>query len=159
MNDQESLCPCGSGQPYPQCCGLYHGGEPVPTAEKLMRSRFCAYFLGNTDYLTATTWPRQQAGLDKAAIQSRADDVQWTRLDVIRSEAGQINDNKGIVEFRAWFTQPGDSEEQPYHETSDFIREDSRWYFIYPGIEAQMPARNDPCICGSGRKYKKCCMK
>lgn len=21
------------------------------------------------------------------------------------------------------------------------------------------PGRNDPCICGSGRKYKKCCLK
>ena len=124
-----------------------------------MRSRFCAYFLGNTTYLTATTWPRQQAGLDKAAIQARADDVQWTRLDIIRSEAGQINDTKGIVEFKAWFTQPGNHEEQSYHETSDFVRESGQWYFIYPGIEARMPGRNDPCFCGSGRKFKKCCMK
>jgi len=22
-----------------------------------------------------------------------------------------------------------------------------------------MPERNDPCSCGSGKKYKKCCMK
>ncbi len=26
-----------------------------------------------------------------------------------------------------------------------------------PALPAQMPGRNDPCHCGSGKKYKKCC--
>jgi SWIM/SEC-C metal-binding protein len=26
-----------------------------------------------------------------------------------------------------------------------------------PVIAAAIPGRNDPCPCGSGRKYKKCC--
>lgn len=26
-------------------------------------------------------------------------------------------------------------------------------------IEAKKPERNEPCPCGSGRKYKKCCME
>lgn len=152
---QPSLCPCGSQRPYSDCCAIYHHGQPAPTAEALMRSRFCAYFLKNTDYLLDTTWPRQHQNLDKAAIHQRADTTQWTRLDVVRTEAGTEQDTKGIVEFRAWY-QNGETE-LAHHETSDFIRENDRWYFIYPDIPARLPGRNDPCLCGSGRKFKKCC--
>ena len=151
----ESPCPCGSGQTYLNCCGKFHKGQPAPTAETLMRSRFCAYYLNYADYLLATTWPRQHDGLDKAGILKRADTTKWTRLDVVRTEAGQAGDSKGIVEFKAWYRQ-GDGE-AAHHETSDFIRENDRWYFIYPDIQARLPGRNDPCLCGSGKKYKKCC--
>ena len=35
-----SLCPCGSGRPYEECCETYiEGRETAPTAEALMRSR------------------------------------------------------------------------------------------------------------------------
>jgi len=27
----------------------------------------------------------------------------------------------------------------------------------YPRPKPQMPGRNEPCVCGSGKKYKKCC--
>ena len=34
-----SLCPCGSGRPYEECCETYiEGRETAPTAEALMRS-------------------------------------------------------------------------------------------------------------------------
>lgn len=26
-----------------------------------------------------------------------------------------------------------------------------------PAARAAMPGRNEPCVCGSGKKYKKCC--
>ena len=39
-----TLCPCGSGQAIAECCGRYlDGGEAVPTAEALMRSRYTAF--------------------------------------------------------------------------------------------------------------------
>lgn len=122
-----------------------------------MRSRFTAYYQGNTDYLIATTWPRQKDGLDKAAIHQRADSTEWTRLDVVRTEAGQAGDPKGVVEFKAWYKTP-EGKEAAHHESSDFIKEGDHWYFIYPDIPAKLPGRNDPCLCGSGKKYKKCCM-
>ncbi len=38
-----SLCPCGSGRPYEECCETYiEGRETAPTAEALMRSRYAA---------------------------------------------------------------------------------------------------------------------
>ena len=30
-------------------------------------------------------------------------------------------------------------------------------FFHAPQVKAAKPGRNDPCPCGSGQKYKKCC--
>ncbi|WP_422133511.1 YchJ family protein [Endozoicomonas sp. ALD040] len=150
-------CPCGSGQTYKACCGPYHSGQAAPTAEALMRSRFSAYYLKNTDYLLATTWQRQINGLDKADIHRETDATRWTRLDLVSTEAGGSADSRGKVEFKAWFLNPATGREEAHHEHSDFIREQGHWYFIYPDIPARLPGRNDPCLCGSGKKYKKCC--
>lgn len=27
-----------------------------------------------------------------------------------------------------------------------------------PYIASKVPGRNEPCVCGSGKKYKKCCL-
>jgi SEC-C motif-containing protein len=50
-------CPCGSGHDYARCCALFHEGQPAPTPEALMRSRYSAYALGLTPYLIATWAP------------------------------------------------------------------------------------------------------
>ena len=53
-----SLCPCGSGRPYEECCETYiEGRETAPTAEALMRSRYAAHTLGKYDYLNETVHP------------------------------------------------------------------------------------------------------
>lgn len=148
--NENAPCPCGSQKSYKDCCHSYHQGQAAPTAESLMRSRFCAYYLNKVDYLFATAWPRQHDGLNKIGITRLPNTTEWTRLDIIRTEAGQLNDNKGIVEFKAWFKEG--EHESAHHETSDFIRENEHWYFIYPGIPAKMPGRNDPCLCGSDKK-------
>ena len=47
------LCPCGSGELYEKCCGVYHSGAAVPeTPEQLMRSRYSAYVKRETDLYT-----------------------------------------------------------------------------------------------------------
>ena len=58
-------CPCGSGIALDDCCGKWHQGQPAPSAERLMRSRYSAYTLSLIDYLVATTLPAQQAALDR----------------------------------------------------------------------------------------------
>lgn len=163
MQESITQCPCGSGQPYTECCEVFHLGAAAPTAEKLMRSRFTAYALKNVDYLVRTTWPRQQPTLKKEEIHGRADNTRWTRLEIVDTQKGQTEDVTGVVEFKAMFTTPTELHEQTYHECSDFIQENGQWYFIYPNllqtpVTSQQTGRNDPCPCGSGRKFKKCCM-
>ncbi|MCA9614964.1 MAG: YchJ family metal-binding protein [Polyangiales bacterium] len=70
------LCPCGSGRPYGECCGVYHAGEEPPTAEALMRSRFSAFAKRDFDYV----WKTLHA--DHAEKRDGADRATW--LEEIR---------------------------------------------------------------------------
>lgn len=51
------LCPCGSGNKYKKCCSRYHKGAFAPDALSLMKSRYCAYAVGNSSYIIKTTHP------------------------------------------------------------------------------------------------------
>jgi uncharacterized protein YchJ len=52
------------------------------------------------------------------------------------------------------------------HEKSEFQCIDGAWYFVRPVRQGPAPVksahpkvgRNDPCPCGSGKKYKHCCL-
>ncbi|WP_256937142.1 YchJ family metal-binding protein, partial [Enterobacter chuandaensis] len=61
--------------------------------------------------------------------------------------------DEGFVSFVARFTEnhkPG-----AIIERSRFLKESGQWYYI-DGTCPQF-GRNDPCPCGSGKKFKKCC--
>ena len=47
--DATQPCPCGSNSNYGACCQSLHQGAAAPDAERLMRSRYCAYTLGLID--------------------------------------------------------------------------------------------------------------
>ena len=51
------LCPCGSGNKYKKCCSRYHKGAFAPNALSLMKSRYCAYAIGDSFYIIRTTHP------------------------------------------------------------------------------------------------------
>ena len=119
-----SLCPCGSGRPYTDCCGpLDKSAKNTNTAEALMRSRYTAYVLGQEDYLLAT-W---HASTRPAAL-NLADDVgtKWLGLEVKRHQ--QIDENTAIVEFVARYRIAGRGHR--LHEISRFVREDGRWFYV-----------------------------
>ncbi len=55
--------------------------------------------------------------------------VTWTRLRVLRTEAGAAGDHSGVVEFRAHFRDR--SEPDALHERSTFRRDaDGRWRYV-----------------------------
>lgn len=147
-------CPCGSGTPLEGCCGHYHMGTPAPSAEHLMRSRYSAYALGLVDYLIGTTLPAQQAGLDSDGIREWSLGSTWLGLDVEASELIGAQPEHAFVTFSArWHDGSG---EHSHRERSAFVQHDGRWYFIDPTVPLKA-GRNDPCPCGSGQKFKKCC--
>ncbi len=149
-----STCPCGSGESLAHCCGRYHAGLPAPSAQALMRSRYSAYALGLIDYLLATTLPAQQAGLDRQAIHAWSTQSQWLGLEVEGSELVDGQPAHAWVTFSAHWRDP--SGEHRHRERSAFVRHAERWYFIDPTAPLRS-GRNDPCPCGSGQKFKKCC--
>jgi SEC-C motif-containing protein len=147
-------CPCGSGDSLSECCGRYHAGLPAPSAEMLMRSRYSAYVLGLVDYLLATTLAAQQPGLDRAAISAWSLQSTWLGLDVETTEVLGGQPEHAFVTFTArWHDSGG---EHAHRERSAFVQHQDHWYFIDPTVALQA-GRNDPCPCGSGQKFKKCC--
>lgn len=151
----EQPCPCGSGRLYGECCGPLHRGVAVAaTPEQLMRSRYCAYALLDEGYLRQSWHPSTRP----SALGLSAE-VQWLGLTVIDAPVPQ--GNAGWIEFSARFRHGGRVEVM--HERSRFLHEEGRWFYLDGQLHAAAkPAkigRNDPCFCGSGRKYKLCCGK
>lgn len=158
-----SACPCGSKQNYDACCGLYiEGGQKPETAEQLMRSRYTAYTLENVDYIDTTHYPSAKDDFDKEQALMWAQNSEWKGLEIIETLDGGNDDQTGIVEFKVNFSL--NDEDNQLHERSEFKKKNGVWFYLdgkrpiaqYRREEPKV-GRNDPCICGSGKKYKKCC--
>ncbi|MGV2983805.1 YchJ family protein [Microbacterium sp. AGC85] len=117
-------CPCLSGDTFESCCGpLLSGGAKAPTAERLMRSRFTAFAVGDAAYLLRS-WHASTRPLDL----DLDDDLRWTRLDILETEAGGPFDSAGIVSFEAFYREDG--AQASMKERSRFIREDGVWSYV-----------------------------
>ena len=117
-------CPCGSNTQYHDCCGRFLDGNSLPaTAEELMRSRYTAYTLKREDYVLASWHPATRpAALDLSMDNA----IKWVRLEVKHHQ--QQDSDHAIVEFVAYYKVNGRMHKM--HEVSQFIREDSRWFYL-----------------------------
>ena len=116
-------CPCGSELNLEHCCSPYiFDGVVVPTAEKLMRSRFTAYCLQNADYLYNTTHVSQKKYTNKSDILTWAKSNTWQKLEI-------INFTENTVEFKAYYLDE-DKKPQIHHEKSTFILFQDVWYYV-----------------------------
>lgn len=151
------MCPCGLQLPYQSCCEPLHQFKKVAQdAQMLMRSRFCAFYLKKIDYIIKTTVPSQQCQLDKNALQAWANDTQWTRLQII-SHVPKLTKRHAQVHFLAYFDDPHQGE-LCHDELSTFVKIKDVWYFLDPTV-ACLLTNKQPCLCGSGDKFKACCQK
>jgi SEC-C motif-containing protein len=152
-------CYCQSGKIFEECCKPYIDDSKLPdTAEALMRSRYSAFVIGNEAYLLATHHPDTRP--DSYNLDDEAG-LRWKGLRILNTGNGTKSDTAGTVEFIARFeVQAGASQ---LHELSKFQRLDGRWYYLdgdtpkSTPVRASKIGRNEPCSCGSGKKYKKCC--
>jgi SEC-C motif-containing protein len=156
-------CPCGKGESLETCCGPYLDGKALPdTAEALMRSRYSAYVVGNIDYIVGTHDPERIKEVDRKNTEQWSKTAEWLGLEILSTEQGTPEDEVGVVEFVARYKLSGVKVE--HRERALFRKHSSRWVFV-DGMEIKGPpvvrteprvGRNDPCPCGSGKKYKKC---
>lgn len=121
-------CPCGSGEPYSGCCGLYHDGLPAPTALALMRSRYAAFVKGAIDYLIETHDVSTRASVDRAGLAVFCRDTGWLGLEIVDTVRGGETDDDGIVEFIARGVTGGKPFAQ--RERSRFRRVDGKWFYV-----------------------------
>ncbi len=156
-------CVCGKGPSLEECCGRFLSGEAAPaTAEELMRSRYAAYAVANLDYLEQTIDP-DVGGFDRKNAAQWSKNATWEGMEVVETVAGGPDDDEGVVEFIARYKMDGQG--VAHHERSTFRRADGKWYFRDGKMVKPKPmvretpkvGRNDPCPCGSGMKFKKCC--
>lgn len=148
-----ALCPCQSGENYADCCAPLHlGARDAENAERLMRSRYAAFVRRDIDYIVRTTVPSQQPLLDTAALRRWAENTRWLGLQIIDCQP-HLSARHSAVEFHAVFA--AGQARQVHHEKSLFVRIGGRWYFADPTVA--LPAMKQPCICGSGKKFKHCC--
>ena len=162
------LCPCHSGKAFGDCCGpILDGSQKALTAEALMRARYSAYATDNTDFLYASCGEEAREEFDVEGAHKWSRGSVWTGMEVLATEAGGVNDDEGIVEFIANYSV----KQRPFahHERSTFRRIEGEWRFIDGELitpdqkghtivrEGPKVGRNDPCPCGSGKKYKHCC--
>ncbi len=157
-------CPCGSSQSFDQCCEPYIIGQSLaPTAESLMRSRYTAHVIGNYDYLHKTVHPDMQDDSDYEEMRQWSESVEWLGLDVLNLSEGGATDTKGTVSFIARYAVQGVPRQ--IHEDAFFTKEGDTWFYVDGNVHRPEPTRraipkvgrNDPCSCGSGKKFKKCC--
>lgn len=117
-------CPCrkkSETTTYEARCKPFHDGvRRAPTADALMRSRYSAFALRNAPYLRKTWHPSTRpAELDFTPEQ------EWLSLKI---EAAHETGDEGTVTFTARSRIGGAS--NVLRETSRFVREDGRWYYV-----------------------------
>jgi len=155
-------CPCGSGNDYAACCEpIVTGAKPAETAEQLMRARYTAHAKVEIDFLYESTDPAHRQGYDHEGTRAWAAKSEWHGLEILDTIQGGPGDEEGQVEFIASFRDKNGL--RRHHELAQFKREDGKWYFVDGSMVKTQPlsvtkiGRNDPCTCGSGKKFKKCC--
>ncbi len=100
-----------------------------------MRSRYCAYVLGDRDYLLLTWHPSTRPGelrLDPPGVR------RWLGLDVRRHVSA--GDGEAQVEFVAR-SRVGGGPADRLHEVSRFVREAGRWYYVDGSFVEREPGR------------------
>ena len=84
------LCPCGLGEPYPDCCGRFHDGSDTPaTAESLMLSRYSAFAVRDAAYLLRSWHLLTRPHRVEFDPQQR-----WLRLEVVDTADGGLFDRQ-----------------------------------------------------------------
>lgn len=135
----------------------------IKTAEKLMRARYHAYETCDMEFIKESHDPDNTDGIDWAECEKWARESQWLGLEIISTIKGGEDDKDGIVEFKATYIENGKT--IVHHERSYFVKKNGVWFYqkwlpiTSTRINENKVGRNDPCPCGSGKKYKKCCGK
>jgi SEC-C motif-containing protein len=148
-------CFCCSDIPFSECCDpILQDHAKALTPEMLMRSRYSAYVLENEAFLLAT-W---DSSTRPESLSLEDNKVKWLKLTILSSSTQKDINDTGRVEFSAEFLQ--DDQLCTLHETSNFQRNTGLWYYVdgTADVSRKKLGRNGPCPCGSGKKFKRCCL-
>ncbi len=160
---ENTLCSCDTQKTYSNCCEpIIKGLKIAESPADLMRARFTAFVRHEIDFIVNSISPSRKKDFDRKGIEDWSRNTDWVGLEIISTEHGGPNDDKGQVEFIARFREK--EEVQKHHELASFVKIKDSWFFEDGRTPSAKPVklegpkigRNDPCHCGSGKKFKKC---
>lgn len=150
---------------------MLQGKRKAATAEDLLRARYSAFARSEIDFILKSHHPETREQVKREEIEEWSKSSEWLGLKVLQKQAGETTDEEGTVTFHARYIgadgkpdgkEPGKIEDHYEHAT--FKKSEGNWMFFDAQGLRQGPirrtepktGRNDPCPCGSGKKYKKC---
>ncbi len=124
-----------------------------------MRSRYTAFAKKCLDHVANTHAAEIKEDFNRAEAERMADECEWLELRIHKAvEEGNDAEIEYVVRVRR------DQLTMTKAVQSRFRRDQGQWFFVSskpaPHLEnarSNKTGRNDPCLCGSGKKYKKCC--
>jgi SEC-C motif-containing protein len=126
-----------------------------------MRSRYTAYAVHAIDYIIDTCVADGRTDIDRRETQAWSEQSTWLGLKIVSVEKGGAGDSEGTVEFEAAYERQGLRD--LHREKARFTRQGGRWMYAEGSVapvtvvrSGPKVGRNDPCPCGSGKKYKHC---
>ena len=118
-------------------------GAILMSPKELMISRYEAFVRKDWNYLAKTATNQSVEELELMP------EIAWLKLEVIYAEGSQ-------VEFKAYYRDANGL--GVLHEKSNFIQENGSWKYKDGELFTTKIERNESCPCGSGKKFKKCCI-
>ncbi len=131
--------------------------------EKIMREAERVIMLGNVDrkwmdHIDAMTELRRNVGLRAYAQQDPVIEYKREGYDMFEAMIASIQEDT----VRGVYTVRVRSQEEPKREQVAKVTAQSHGgdgtVKRQPVRASKKPGRNDPCPCGSGKKYKNCCL-
>ncbi|QFR50223.1 zinc chelation protein SecC [Sulfurimonas lithotrophica] len=117
--------------------------KKIETPLELMKSRYDAFVRRDGEYLARTTTKKISSDM------SGYENIEWLKLDILDAKDDE-------VEFKAYYKD--NDVLGVLHERSKFVKVDGEWLYDSGELFNTKIQRNEACPCGSGRKYKKCCV-
>jgi len=152
---EESFCPCGSGLALSSCClPVLNDQSLATTAEMLMRSRYTAFVQQHTQYIQSSWHTKTRP----KTLNFDDHPVVWLGLQIHNQHEGSVSDSSGTVDFSCSYLENGQL--CKLQEVSEFLKENGLWYYLQGDckVTKEKIPRNKPCPCGSGQKFKRCCL-
>lgn len=129
------------------------------TARALLEARYQAFVEGQIDFILNTHHPETREQVDRQSIEAWSSQSKWEGLSI---ESEKVEEDKAYITFTVRYSK--DNQTVNHREYAEFRKVDGQWYYfdsVFPKPETirrdgEKIGRNDPCSCGSGKKFKKC---
>lgn len=124
-------CPCGSLKKYKKCCKQFHDKISIPKyALELMKSRYSAYAVSNSNYIINTTHQNNPDYTTDTA--SWNEDIllfcKHTKFEKLEILDFIDDENESFVTFKATLIQ--DKKDVSFIEKSRFLKVNDKWFYV-----------------------------